>query len=219
MKDYLNFRFQQPYQQVMYNCSMLLEHKRWHINEFIDVLPSLEARDLTAFFPRILSRVFFECFIAGMGPQRNIQVLLRGFGSWFALLVIFYDSRKVILRLITWVTISFWGSFFRKCLNQSHILREIFAGNLTSNEAEGLVEQIENTLSEGPLVKARPPFPSQHTEQRIVKLGPGADWYFPIAGTNSQDDNSALQTYFQVFIVTPMLYCSLTSIRDMLYGK
>ncbi|KAG0627873.1 hypothetical protein M758_2G234700 [Ceratodon purpureus] len=135
MKDYLNFRFQQPYQQVMYNCSMLLEHKRWHINEFIEVLPSLEARDLTAFFPRILSRVFFECFIAG---------------------------------------------------------------NLTSSEAEGLVEQIENTLSDGPLVKAKPPFQSQHSEQRILKLRPGADWYYPIAGTNPQDDNSALQTYFQV---------------------
>lgn len=76
-----------------------------------------------------------------------------------------------------------------------------FSGNLTSNEAKGLVEQIEKTLSEGPLVKARPPFQSQHTEQRIVKLGRGADWYYPIAGTNSQDDNSALQTYFQVFIV------------------
>lgn len=135
MKDFLNFRFQQPYQQVMYNCSMLLEHKRWHINEFIEVLPSLEARDLTAFFPRILSRVFFECFIAG---------------------------------------------------------------NLTSNEAEGLVELIENILSDGPLVKAKPPFQSQHSEQRIVKLRPGADWYYPIAGTNPQDDNSALQTYFQV---------------------
>jgi len=83
------------------------------------------------------------------------------------------------------------------------IVCAFFSGNLTSNEAEGLVEQIENTLAAGPLVKAKPPFQSQHTEQRIVKLGPGADWYFPIAGTNSQDDNSALQTYFQVFIVMP----------------
>lgn len=76
MKDYLNFRFQQPYQQVMYNCSMLLEQKRWHINEFIEVLPTLEARDLTAFFPRILSRVFFESFIAGMVPQCNNQAIM-----------------------------------------------------------------------------------------------------------------------------------------------
>nr|PNR46368.1 hypothetical protein PHYPA_013487 [Physcomitrium patens] len=90
MKDYLNFRFQQPYQQVMYNCSILLEHKRWHINEFIEVLPSLEARDLIAFYPRILSRIFLECFIAG---------------------------------------------------------------NLTCTEAEGLVEQIENSLADGPLIK------------------------------------------------------------------
>jgi insulysin len=79
MKDFLNFRFQQPYQQVMYNCSMLLEHKRWHINEFIEVLPSLEARDLTAFFPRILSRVFFECFIAGMGAVTLCRSFLHVF--------------------------------------------------------------------------------------------------------------------------------------------
>jgi insulysin len=63
---------------------------------------------------------------------------------------------------------------------------------LTSNEAEGLVELIENILSDGPLVKAKPPFQSQHSEQRIVKLRPGADWYSPIAGTNPQDDNSAV---------------------------
>lgn len=67
------------------------------------------------------------------------------------------------------------------------------------------MEQIENTLADGPLVKARPPFRSQHIEQRIVKLGPGADWYYPIAGTNPQDDNSALQTYFQVLYTARVL--------------
>lgn len=76
MKDYLNFRFQQPYQQVMYNCSMLLEHKRWHIDEFIGVLPALEGHDLAAFFPRILSRVFFECFIAGMDCKVMFKFVL-----------------------------------------------------------------------------------------------------------------------------------------------
>jgi insulysin len=135
MKDYLNVRFQQPYQQVMYNCSLLLEHKRWHTNDFIEVLPTLEACDLTAFFPQILSRIFLECYIAG---------------------------------------------------------------NLTSNEAEELVQHIEMSLSDGPKVKAKPPFLSQHTEQRIVKLEDGADWYYSITGTNLQDENSALQTYFQV---------------------
>lgn len=78
----------------------------------------------------------------------------------------------------------------------------LFSGNLTCTEAEGLVEQIENSLADGPLIKARPPFQSQHTEQRIVKFGPGADWYYPIAGTNPHDDNSALQTYFQVFYIS-----------------
>lgn len=84
MKDYLNVRFQQPYQQVMYNCSLLLEHKRWHTNDFIEVLPTLEACDLTAFFPRILSRIFFECYIAG--TQSLLQVFLFAVATAFQIL-------------------------------------------------------------------------------------------------------------------------------------
>jgi insulysin len=84
MKDYLNVRFQQPYQQVMYNCSLLLEHKRWHTNDFIEVLPTLEASDLTAFFPRILSRIFLECYIAG--TQSLLQVFLFAVATAFQIL-------------------------------------------------------------------------------------------------------------------------------------
>ncbi len=62
MKDYLNVRFQQPYLQVMYNCSLLLEHKRWHTNDFVEVLPTLEACDLTAFFPSLASVLVSSCY-------------------------------------------------------------------------------------------------------------------------------------------------------------
>jgi insulysin len=74
MKDYSNIRFQQPYQQVMYNCSLLLEHKSWHINDFVEVLPTLEACRLTTFFPWILSRIFLKCYI--VGTQSLLQVFL-----------------------------------------------------------------------------------------------------------------------------------------------
>jgi insulysin len=53
----------------MYNASLLLEHKRWHMDEYLDVLPHLQAADLAAFFPRLLSRVFVEAFIAGQESQ------------------------------------------------------------------------------------------------------------------------------------------------------
>lgn len=64
-KDYQNFKYEQPYQQAMYNASLLLEHKRWHMDEYLAVLPHLNAADLAAFVPRLLSRVFVEAFIAG----------------------------------------------------------------------------------------------------------------------------------------------------------
>ncbi|KAJ7565037.1 hypothetical protein O6H91_02G045200 [Diphasiastrum complanatum] len=135
MKNYLNFKFQQPYQQVMYHCSLLLEHQRWHINDYLEVLPYLGAEDLTKFLPRILSRMSYEGFVSG---------------------------------------------------------------NFTAQEAIVLAEKIERTLSEGPIVKTRAPFPSQIVQERILKLAPGANFFFPAAGLNPQDENSALQVYFQV---------------------
>ncbi|KAL2641367.1 hypothetical protein R1flu_008954 [Riccia fluitans] len=76
MKDCVNFRFQQPYQQALYNCSLLLEHKRWHVNEYIEVLPDLAAEDLRQMFPRILSRVFVECFVIGNIRSEEAELLI-----------------------------------------------------------------------------------------------------------------------------------------------
>ncbi|KAL3678034.1 hypothetical protein R1sor_020990 [Riccia sorocarpa] len=77
MKDCVNFRFQQPYQQALYNCSLLLEHKRWHVNEYIEVLPDLTAEDLRQMFPRILSRVFVECFVIGNIRSEDAESLVH----------------------------------------------------------------------------------------------------------------------------------------------
>lgn len=64
-KEYQNFKFQQPYQQAMYYCSLLLEDQTWPWNEELDILPHLEAEDLAKFTPVMLSRAFLECYIAG----------------------------------------------------------------------------------------------------------------------------------------------------------
>ncbi|GAB4843855.1 Insulin-degrading enzyme-like 1, peroxisomal [Ancistrocladus abbreviatus] len=65
IKDYQNYKFQQPYQQAMYYCSLILQDQSWPWTEQLQVLPHLEAEDLAKFVPMVLSRAFLECYIAG----------------------------------------------------------------------------------------------------------------------------------------------------------
>lgn len=65
MKEYENFKFQQPYQQAMYNCSLLLKDQNWHWNDELEVLTVLGPEDLSRLYPQILSRTFIECYAAG----------------------------------------------------------------------------------------------------------------------------------------------------------
>ncbi|KAK2653140.1 hypothetical protein Ddye_012996 [Dipteronia dyeriana] len=64
-KEYQNFKFQQPYQQAMYYCSLILQDHTWPWMEQLEVLPHIEVEDLAKFTPMMLSRAFLECFIAG----------------------------------------------------------------------------------------------------------------------------------------------------------
>ena len=64
-KEYQNFKFQQPYQQAMYYCSLILQDHTWPWMEQLEVLPHIEVDDLAKFTPMMLSRAFLECFIAG----------------------------------------------------------------------------------------------------------------------------------------------------------
>ncbi|MBA0734148.1 hypothetical protein Gogos_018091, partial [Gossypium gossypioides] len=65
IKDYQNFKFQQPYQQAMYYCSLILKDQTRPWVEQLDVLPRLNVEDLTKFAPMMLSQAFLECYIAG----------------------------------------------------------------------------------------------------------------------------------------------------------
>ncbi|XP_057999839.1 insulin-degrading enzyme-like 1, peroxisomal isoform X2 [Hevea brasiliensis] len=64
-KDYENNKFEQPYEQAMYYCYLLLCDQKWPWMEKLEVLPHLEAEDLIKFTPMMLSRAFLECYIAG----------------------------------------------------------------------------------------------------------------------------------------------------------
>ena len=71
-------------------------------------------------------------------------------------------------------------------------------GNITRNEAEAVVDLVEDALLNGPRLKAEPILPSQQKEGRTVRLEPGCVWYHCDAGLNEVDMNSAVLVYLQV---------------------
>ncbi|XP_065857440.1 insulin-degrading enzyme-like 1, peroxisomal isoform X2 [Euphorbia lathyris] len=135
IKEYENFKFQQPYQQAMYYCSLILQNQSWPLMEELEVLPHLQAEDLAKFVPLMLSRAFLECYIAG---------------------------------------------------------------NMERNEADSIIEHIEDVFFKGPNPICQPLFPSQHSTNRVVKLEMGKSYLYPTDGLNPLDDNSALVHYIQV---------------------
>lgn len=64
-KEYQNLKYQQPYQQAMYYCSLILEDQTWPWTEVLEVLPHLQEEDLAKFVPEMLATTFLECYIAG----------------------------------------------------------------------------------------------------------------------------------------------------------
>ncbi|KAI3760627.1 hypothetical protein L1987_51025 [Smallanthus sonchifolius] len=134
-KQYENFKFQQPYQQAMYYCSLLLKDRSWPWNDELEVLSVLGPEDLSRFYPQILSRIFIECYAAG---------------------------------------------------------------NIEPNEAELMIQQVENVLFKGSKPLSQALFPSQHLANRIVNLEKGINYCYTKEGLNPSDDNSALLHYIQV---------------------
>ncbi|KAE9466051.1 hypothetical protein C3L33_02043, partial [Rhododendron williamsianum] len=120
-KDYQNFKFQQPYQQAMYYCSLILADQTWPWNDGLEALPHLQADNLSQFFPLMLSRTFLECYISG---------------------------------------------------------------NMEPNEAESMIQHIEDVLFKGPQPISQALFPSQHLTNRVIKLERGISYFYPAEGLN-----------------------------------
>ncbi|CAJ2671458.1 unnamed protein product [Trifolium pratense] len=76
-KEYQNFKYQQPYQQAMYYCSLILQDQTWPWVEQLEVLPGLQAEDLAKFVPVMLSRTFLECYIAGNIESQEAEAMAR----------------------------------------------------------------------------------------------------------------------------------------------
>ncbi|KAJ4904867.1 Insulinase (Peptidase family M16) family protein [Raphanus sativus] len=76
-KAYQNIKFQQPYDQGMSYCSMVLQDRTWPWTEKLDALTHLEAEDLVNFVPMMLSRTFVECYIAGNVEKNDAQSMVK----------------------------------------------------------------------------------------------------------------------------------------------
>ncbi|THF95861.1 hypothetical protein TEA_024512 [Camellia sinensis var. sinensis] len=76
-KDYQNFKFQQPYQQAMYYCSLILEDQTWPWIDGLEVLPHLEVDNLSKFVPLMLSRTFLECYITGNVEPNEAELMIH----------------------------------------------------------------------------------------------------------------------------------------------
>ncbi|PON38848.1 Coenzyme PQQ biosynthesis protein [Parasponia andersonii] len=89
-KEYHNLKFQQPYQQAMYYCSLILQDRTWPWMEELEILPHLEADDLAKFVPLMLSRAFFECYIAGNIERGEAEAMILHIED-----VLFKDSNPI----------------------------------------------------------------------------------------------------------------------------
>ncbi|OIW21916.1 hypothetical protein TanjilG_14752 [Lupinus angustifolius] len=76
-KEYQNLKYQQPYQQAMHYCSLILQDQTRPWVEHLEVLPLLQAEDLAKFVPVLLSRTFFECYVAGNIESHEAESMVR----------------------------------------------------------------------------------------------------------------------------------------------
>ncbi|CAJ1911887.1 unnamed protein product [Sphenostylis stenocarpa] len=76
-KEYQNFKYQQPYQQAMYYCSLILQDQTWPLIEQLDILPALQVEDVAKFVPLMLSRTFNEIFCTGNIESHEAESMVK----------------------------------------------------------------------------------------------------------------------------------------------
>ncbi|XP_014495754.1 insulin-degrading enzyme-like 1, peroxisomal [Vigna radiata var. radiata] len=76
-KEYQNMKYQQPYQQAMYYCSLILQDHTWPWIEQLDLLPALQVEDVAKFVPLMLSRTFLEFYIAGNIESHEAESMVK----------------------------------------------------------------------------------------------------------------------------------------------
>ena len=77
IKKYQNMKYQQPYQQAMYYCSLILQDHTWPWTEQLDILPALQVEDVAKFVPLMLSRTFLDFYIAGNIESHEAESIVK----------------------------------------------------------------------------------------------------------------------------------------------
>ncbi|XAR69465.1 Insulysin [Bertholletia excelsa] len=75
-KEYNNFKFQQPHQQAVSYCTLVLRDQSWPWADELGVLPYLEVDNLAKFAPELLSRTFLECYVAGNIEPNEAETMI-----------------------------------------------------------------------------------------------------------------------------------------------
>ncbi|XP_073298243.1 insulin-degrading enzyme-like 1, peroxisomal [Primulina huaijiensis] len=76
-KEFQNMKFQQPYQQAMYYCLLILQEQSWPWTDELEVLPLLKADNLVKFYPLMMSRTFLECYAAGNLEPHEAETMIQ----------------------------------------------------------------------------------------------------------------------------------------------
>ncbi|KAG2324874.1 hypothetical protein Bca52824_007602 [Brassica carinata] len=91
-KTYENYKFRQPDQQAKYYCSLVLQDQVSPWTEAFDALSHLEVEDLAKFVPLMLSKTFFECYIAENVRSSEAEAMVTHIED------VLYNDRKPICR-------------------------------------------------------------------------------------------------------------------------
>lgn len=76
IKELRNTRYQQPYHQALYAASVLLEHRRWHVDEYLGVLPTLTAEHVQQGFAHVFTRATLNAYATGNLDAARATALL-----------------------------------------------------------------------------------------------------------------------------------------------
>ncbi|XP_031397811.1 insulin-degrading enzyme-like 1, peroxisomal isoform X2 [Punica granatum] len=135
IKNYQNFKFEEPCSQALHYCSSILTERSWPLTEELEILMQLEPKEVSNFTPTMLSRAFLECLVAG---------------------------------------------------------------NIESQEAESIIQNVEDIFFTGPNPICKPLFPSQYPTNRVIKLDEGMSYFHSTEGLNPDNKSSALVHYIQI---------------------
>ncbi|KAL6746579.1 Metalloenzyme, LuxS/M16 peptidase-like protein [Haematococcus lacustris] len=80
-KEYANLKYGQAYSWAMYRRELLLNARRWRVEEYQEELPRLTPSSLQAFITRMLARCFVEGLVVGNMGGEEARQLAQGLSS------------------------------------------------------------------------------------------------------------------------------------------